>query len=218
LRLDRLFPGNETIAKAAGTFGARVDIRGTGNSIADMAAKSNGTISAAIANGRISNLLDALSSLNGGKALRVLAGGDKDIAVRCGGVAFDIASGQGTSTVFVIDTEQTQILGGGGFDLDHEQLDIKIEPKPKKPGILSFRTPVRIHGSFRDPQFALEKRPLALRIGAAIALAVVNPLAALIPLIETGPGEETNCSEVLGAVKAARAQAEPRAQTAKPPK
>lgn len=180
-----------------------------------MAAKSNGAISAAIANGSISNLLDALSGLNGGKALRVLAGGDKDIAVRCGGVAFDIVSGQGTSTVFVIDTEQTQILGEGGFDLAHEQLNIKIEPKPKKPDILSLRTPVRIHGSFRNPQFELEKGRLAARIGAAIALAVVNPLAALIPLIETGPGKETNCSEVLGSVKAARAQAEPQARTAK---
>ena len=206
LRLDRLFPENQSIAKAAGTLGAKFDVRGTGNSIADAAAKADGKLSAAISNGRISNLLDALSGLNGGKALRLLAGGDKDIAVRCGGVAFDIAKGQGTSTVLVVDTEQTQITGDGVFDLEHETFDLKIEPKPKKPGFLSLRTPVRLHGSFRNPEFALEKTPLAIRAGAVVALAVVNPLAALIPLIETGPGAETDCAEVLGQVRGADQQ------------
>jgi uncharacterized protein involved in outer membrane biogenesis len=206
LQLDRLLPDNQKIAKAAGTMGAKLDIRGTGNSIADAAARADGKLSAAISNGRVSNLLDALSGLNGGKALRLLAGGDKDIAVHCGGVAFDIAKGQGTSTVLVVDTEQTQITGDGVFDLEHETFDMKIEPKPKKPGILSLRTPVRLYGSFRNPEFALEKAPLALRAGAVIGLAVVNPLAALIPLIETGPGAETDCAEVLGQVKGADQQ------------
>jgi uncharacterized protein involved in outer membrane biogenesis len=207
LRLDRLFPESPTVAKAAGTIGARIDIRGTGNSIADAAAKSNGNMSAAIADGRISNLMDALSGLNGGKALRLLIGGDKDIAVRCGAVSFDVANGQGTSTLFVIDTEQTQVTGDGGFDLDHERFDIKIEPKPKKPGILSLRTPIRVYGSFRNPEFGLEKGPLVARAGAALALAAVNPLALLLPLIETGPGEETDCNDLFGSVKAARQQA-----------
>jgi uncharacterized protein involved in outer membrane biogenesis len=207
LRLDHLFPENKTIAKAVGTLGAKIDIHGTGNSIADIAAKADGKLSAAVANGRISNLLDALSGLNGGKALGLLIGGDKDIAVRCGGVAFNIAHGQGTSTVFVVDTEQTQVTGNGVFDLDHERFDMKIEPKPKKPGILSLRTPVRLYGSFRNPAFALDKAPLALRAGAALVLAAVNPFAALIPLLEPGSGVETDCNKVLGLVKGAREQA-----------
>jgi uncharacterized protein involved in outer membrane biogenesis len=207
LRFDHLFPENKAIAKAAGTLGAKIDIHGTGNSIADIAAKADGNLSAAVANGRISNLLDALSGLNGGKALRLLISGDKDIVVRCGGVAFDIAKGQGTSTVFVVDTEQTQITGNGVFDLDHEKFDIKIEPKPKKPGIFSLRTPVRLYGSFRNPEFALDKAPLTLRAGVALALAAVNPFAALIPLLESGSGVETDCNEVLGLVKGARTQA-----------
>ena len=38
-------------------------------------------------------------------------------------VVFDVKGGRGTSTLFVIDTEQTQILGTGGFDLEHERFD-----------------------------------------------------------------------------------------------
>jgi AsmA family protein len=196
LQLAQLVPENPRFAKAAGTVGGKIDLRGTGNSIADMAAKSDGNLGAVVAGGRISNLLDALSGLHGGKALQVLLSGDEDIAVRCGVVAFDVKAGKGTSSVFVVDTEQTQITGAGGFDFGPERIDMKIEPRPKKPGILSLRTPLRLHGSFRNPEITLEKAPLALRGVAALALALINPIAALIPLIETGPGVDTDCKDI----------------------
>ncbi|MDM0108434.1 AsmA family protein [Variovorax sp. J22R24] len=185
-----------TVAKGAGRVGATLRLKGTGNSIAAAAAKADGRIAATVVNGRISNLLDAASGFNGGKVLTLLAGGDKDIVIRCGGVVFDVAAGRGKSTLFVVDTEQTQVLGGGNFDLEHERFDITVAPKPKEVGLLSLRTPVRLHGSFKQPDFEIVKGPLAARVGAALGLAALNPLAALLPLIETGPGEETNCGDV----------------------
>ena len=83
-------PDSKTIAKGAGRVGATLRLKGTGNSIADAAAKADGRIAATVVNGRISNLLDAASGLNGGKVLTLLAGGDKDIVINCGGVAFDV--------------------------------------------------------------------------------------------------------------------------------
>jgi uncharacterized protein involved in outer membrane biogenesis len=207
IRVDRLLPDKEAIAKGAGTVGATVRLEGTGNSIADAAAKSNGRISAAIAGGRISNLLDAASSLNGGKVLELLAGGDKTISVNCGGMAFDVKDGQGTSSLFVIDTEQTQILGSGRFDLARERFDITIAPKPKRVGILSLRTPVRLYGSFKKPEFQIEKGPLLARAAGALALAAAAPLALLVPLVETGPGVDTNCAAVGQQVSGAQKQA-----------
>ena len=193
IRLDRLLPDKAAVAKGAGLVGATIHLEGTGNSIADAAAKANGRIAAAIAGGRISNLLDAASGLNGGKVLQLLASGDRVIDVNCGGMAFDVKDGRGTSSLFVVDTEQTQILGGGGFDLEHERFDITITPKPKRMGILSLRTPVRLYGSFKRPDFALEKGPLLARAGGVLALAAAAPLAAVIPLVETGPGVNTDC-------------------------
>jgi hypothetical protein len=63
-----------------------------------------------------------------------------------------------------------------------------------------------VRGSFRDVDISLDSSAVA-RAGAAAALALVNPLAALIPLIETGPGEDTHCGEVLAPVKGAAEQA-----------
>lgn len=218
IRVDRLMPSSkEAIAKGAGLLGATIQLKGSGNSIADAAARSDGRISAAIAGGRISNLLDAASGLNGGKVLRLLAGGDKTIDVNCGGMAFDVKDGQGTSTLFVVDTEQTQILGSGTFDLAHERFDMTVQPKPKHMGILSLRTPVRLYGSFRQPDFEIQKGPLIARAGGVIALAALAPIAALIPLIETGPGVDANCAAVGREVGEARKQADAPARKGRKP-
>ena len=187
IKVAQLFPTLPSVAKGVGELGAQIRLSGNGNSIADAAANANGSVTAAIANGRISNLLDAFAGLNGGKVISLLVGGDKDIAVNCGGMAFAVKDGIGQSQLFVIDTAQTRIDGSGSFSLKDERFDIVVVPKPKKPGILSLRTPVHLFGSFRHPDFGLDKRQLALRAGAAVALALVNPLTALIPLIETGP-------------------------------
>jgi uncharacterized protein involved in outer membrane biogenesis len=166
-------------------------------------------VQAALSQGQVSNLLDAVSGLNGGKIISLLMGGDQAIPINCGAVSFDVKDGQGRSEVFVVDTMDTRIEGDGTFDLDRERFDLTIAPKPKKAGILSLRTPVRVYGSFRSPGFELDKAGLALRGGGALALALVNPLAALIPLIETGPGEDTDCRQLLAAAGPAAKAAAP---------
>ena len=207
IKVAKLFPTMPAVAKGVGEIGAQIRLSGTGSSIADAAANADGSLTAAIANGRVSNLIDAISGLNGGKILTLFIGGDKDIAVNCGGIAFDVKDGIGTSQLMVIDTEQTRIDGSGTFSLKDEQFDINVAPKPKKPGILSLRTPVHLYGSFRHPDYGLDKGKLILRAGSAVALALVNPFTALLPLIETGPGKDTDCARLLVPVQGARLQA-----------
>lgn len=216
LKLAKLVPPSPRLAPSSGAMGARAQLSASGNSIADLAAKADGQVQAALSQGQVSNLLDAVSGLNGGKVLTLLMGGDKPIPIHCGAVSFKVKDGQGRSELFVIDTEDTRIEGEGGFDLDRERLDLTIAPKPKRAGILSLRTPVHVFGSFRAPDFALDKAGLVLRGGGAVALALVNPLAALIPLIETGPGEDTNCQQLLAAAQPAAKAAAPSSPRAKP--
>lgn len=210
IRVDRLIPPSSSIAKGAGLLGAKIQLAGAGNSIAEAAAKSDGHISVAIANGRVSNLLDAASGLNGGKVLRLLVGGDKAIKVNCGGLAFDVKNGKGTSSLFVVDTEQTQILGSGRFDLKEERFDLTVTPKPKRMGLFSLRTPVQVYGSFKRADYKLEKGPLLARTAGVIALAAIAPFAALIPLIETGPGQATDCTALHRKIGVANQKAESR--------
>ncbi|RZI60325.1 MAG: AsmA family protein [Pseudomonas sp.] len=208
IKVAKLVPKQKQLAEGAGQLGGIIRLKGAGNSIADAAAKANGNIQLAVANGRISNLVDALSGLNGGKVIQLLVAGDQTIAINCGGVAFDIVDGMGKSTLMVIDTEQTQILGSGTFDLTKERFDIKVEPKPKRMGILSLRTPMRAYGTFKHPEFKIEKGPLLARAGGALAMIAAAPLAALLPLIETGPGTTTDCKAIERKTKSAKQQAQ----------
>lgn len=58
---------------------------------------------------------------------------------------------------------------------------------------MSLRGPLKIGGNFKDPSFRPEAGPLILRAAAATALYSVAPPAALLALIETGPGENIDC-------------------------
>jgi uncharacterized protein involved in outer membrane biogenesis len=206
LKLAQLLPNSPKLAKAQGTVGGRIILSGVGPSIADFAARSNGRISLLMTHGEISNLLDAAAGLNGGKVLQLLIRGDRQIALRCGAAVFEVKAGQGQSKLLVVDTAQTRIDGAGSFDLDHERFDVTITPRPKRTGILSLRTPVRLFGSFRHPDYTLDKQSLALRAGGAVALALLAPFAALLPLIETGPGADADCAHLFP-VKAASGSA-----------
>ncbi|MEO6626368.1 MAG: AsmA family protein [Burkholderiaceae bacterium] len=200
LQLSKLFPTLPGAARGVGGLGAQIRLQGAGNSIAAAAGASKGSASAILSKGRLSNLVDAFAGLNGGKILALLVGGDKDIALNCGAAAFSVHNGLGQSELFVVDTEQTRIDGKGTFNLKDELLDFTVEPKPKRPGIFSLRTPLHLKGTFRHPDAGLDKGPLIARAGGAALLALVNPLAALIPLIETGPGTDADCRAALAQV------------------
>lgn len=199
LQMAKVLPESPRIARSAGTLGGKVHLKGTGDSIADAAATANGEMAVAMANGRISNLVDAAASLNGGKVLALLAGGDKEIAVHCGAVVFDVQKGLGKSRVMAIDTAQTVVQGEGTFTLQDERFDMRVVARPKEPGILSLRTPVHAWGSFRNPQFEFEKAPIAARAGAALALAAINPFAAVLALIEPGTDDVAGCQQASAA-------------------
>jgi hypothetical protein len=72
-----------------------------------------------------------------------------------------------------------------------------LKPQPKDMSILSLRSPLRIGGTFADLSAGPEKSALAGRAGIALALAAINPLLALAATIETGPGANTDCAQVL---------------------
>ena len=64
---------------------------------------------------------------------------------------------------------------------------------------------------------------LAMRIGSAVLLGIfATPVAALIPLVETGPGEDNNCRALIASVKDGKShsskEASPQKKEAQPKK
>ena len=135
--------------------------------------------------------------LDGGEVIKFLVRGDRNVQLRCAAAAFGVNQGLMTSKTIVLDTTDTVINGRGSINLANETLDLILDPAPKDQSILSFRSPLRIGGTFASPSAGPDKGALAGRAGAAIALGLLNPLLALAATIETGPGQDENCSAIL---------------------
>jgi uncharacterized protein involved in outer membrane biogenesis len=158
LRLERLIPALAQNARSAGAIRGDVSIAGQGNSIAAMLGNATGSFTARIEDGSISNLADAKLGLNFGKVLAVMLRGDRNIAINCGAIAFDVRAGRGKSRTVVLDTAQTHTTGVGTLDLKEERWGLLLSPEPKKPGLLTRRASIRVDGSFRDAQASIEER------------------------------------------------------------
>ncbi|MDB5814692.1 MAG: AsmA [Rhodocyclales bacterium] len=202
-KLAELFPTVKIMRDSQGSVGAKIHVLGHGNSIADILGTSNGTAQLAMSGGTVSDLMMEVVGLDGVGIAKYLVAGDQQTPIRCAGASFKVNNGLASSEVIVFDTDNTRVDGGGNVDMKNEQFDILLTPRPKHRSILVLRVPVRVHGSFAKPGYSVKTGELAMRGGAAVALGMVNPLLALVPLIETGPGTNTDCAAVFRATASA---------------
>jgi uncharacterized protein involved in outer membrane biogenesis len=176
-----------------------------------MLGNGDGELGMAVTGGGISNLLIELVGLDASESLGFLIRGDKPTRLRCAIARFDILHGLATSQGLVIDTDDTRIDGSGTIDFGSEQLNLVFKPHPKDISLFAARSPLMIKGTFAKPGFGVDKPALIGRLGAAIGLGLLNPLAALIPLIETGTGTDADCQALLSNLReAARNSGAPR--------
>lgn len=197
IELKRAFPTIKLMQSSEGRIGGNIQLKSKGNSVAAMLGNADGKLSIGLNGGEISNLIVELMGLDAGEALKFWLGGDHTTRIRCGGAAFVVNQGKGVSQRILLDTVDTRIDGAGSFDLKDEKFDITLRPQPKDKSILVLRTPLHLHGSFTDPHVSLDKKGLIARGGGALLLGLINPMAALIPLIETGGGKDGVCTDVL---------------------
>jgi uncharacterized protein involved in outer membrane biogenesis len=207
IKLQQLLPDSKMMRASAGTVGAQIRLSGHGNSVAGMLATADGEASLAMAGGELSGLLLEAINLNGTGILKYLAFGDQSLPNRCSAASFDVKNGIATSRAMVFDTAISNIQGEGSIDFKQEQLDIRLDAKPKRKSIFVARTPIHIQGPFSNPGYALEAGPLLARGGAAAALSVINPIAAVLALIETAPGRDANCAQLMALAADAQREA-----------
>lgn len=187
LRQER---GDDGQPWVAGVLSGRARVTGQGRSTADMLATLDGHIGASMRDARVSHLVVEAGGIDIAQALGVVVRGDDMLPVSC--AAADIVADDGVLTprAFVIDTPDSMISIDGRISLADETLDLRAVVSPKDFSPVTLRTPVRVTGRFADPQVELEKGPLGRKLAAAALLALVNPLAALIPLLDPGEGDK----------------------------
>ena len=197
VQLNQLFPTIQTTKSGLGKISGQVALKGRGNSMAQMLGSASGDVAVLMGKGEISNILLEFMGLDGGEVIKFLLRGDRNVQLRCAAAAFDVKQGMMSSKVIVLDTTDTVINGSGQINLANETLDILLKPEPKDVSILSLRSPLKIGGTFAAPTAGPDKVALGARAGLAIALGVINPFLALLATIETGPGQDADCTGAL---------------------
>ena len=176
-----------------GRLEGELDLRGTGASIGAMLATASGHVHLSAGKGQVSRLMMEQTGLHLLEILSLKLWGDQTVAMNCARLDFKVVQGVMQADTLVLDTAVNTLRGSGKVDLAQEALDLTIVPRSKVHSIVALRSPIHITGNLGKPELALDGARLAARGVGALALALVNPLLILLPLVETGSGVQNAC-------------------------
>lgn len=202
LSLNKFFENTRFATTTQGFFGGSLSLAGTGASLADVLGSSNGDTAIIISGGQISLLLIEASDVDLGEAIPLFLGKDKSTKIRCGVADFDVKDGQLNSKTFVLDTNDSTLVGKVDIDLKQEKIEARLDAKPKDNSLLSARIPITLSGNLKSPRIGLDAEKTGARGAVAIALGtLLTPFAALLAFIDAGDAKDTDCHALISAAK-----------------
>ncbi len=197
IQLAKLLPLVTLNKTSIGRINGELDLVGSGNSVGHMLASANGKFGLVVDGGLVSKLLMEEVGLHLWEILSLNITGDKQIKLRCAVADFDVHQGIMQTKALVFDTEVTTIIGSGNINLAQEKLDLTLNQKTKSTSPLALHSPIYVRGTLAKPEVGVDKVRVAARALGAIALGIVNPFLTLLPLLDAGPGQDSNCAELL---------------------
>ena len=198
IEIKQLFPTIEKMQATVGTINGDAQLSATGASVASLLGSSDGEVKALVNQGTISKMLLEMAGLNVGNIIVTKLFGDRPVQLNCLAADFNVNDGVMQSQVFVVDTQEAIIRVNGTVNLANEQMDLTIKPDTKALRLFTLRAPLYVRGPFSKPDVSVDKGVLALKAGgAAVLAAAAAPVAALIPLINAGPGENSDCGRLV---------------------
>ena len=207
LQLGQLFPTIQSNKASVGDIGGLVELKGAGNSVAQMLGSSNGKIGFFMDGGEISQFMMELVALDLWGVAKTQLQGDKPVEVRCAVADFDVKNGVMNTNAFVFDTSVVKVEGGGTINLKTEQMDLKLNPKPKDSSVASLNSPLYVRGTFSKPQVSPDVGRLAAKGVGAVLMGIINPLLAVLPLVKEGKGEDSACNQLMAEATKLKQQA-----------
>lgn len=72
-----------------------------------------------------------------------------------------------------------------------------FQPQNQKHQPVALHSPIYVRGSLAQPKVEVDKVRVTARAVGAVILGAINPLLALIPLIDAGPGQDSDCGQLV---------------------
>jgi AsmA family protein len=173
----------------SGKLDALVKVKGAGRSTAEILGSLGGDIRIHLRDATISHLVVEAGGLDVAQALGLVFKGDDALPILCNVVDLDVVNGVAQPKVFVLNTRDSTIWIDGTISLKTEAMDLRAVVSPKDFSPLTLRTPIHVRGTLGNPAVSIEAGKLVGKAGAAGLLALLNPLAAIIPFIDPGARE-----------------------------
>lgn len=191
INLARLLQQESSASTTFGVVGGQGKFWLRGDSVAALAASTDGGLLFLMTGGTLNALLVELASLDIGEALLAAVGLADPVAVDCGYASLHSTAGIVDVYRFVVDTKATTFFLNGEINLRNETLDLTLYPQSKDAGFPAAEAAIVISGPLQEPQVDLQEEDLAgLALGALALGAIAGPAGALLPLVEAGLQDE----------------------------
>ena len=188
-----------------GTIKARVQMKGTGNTVRQSLGTSNGRIAVILPRGTFWTSYTQLAEFDIGTFVQKMFEKKlkEPVEVNCGLIAFTVRDGIAAADPVLIDTQKNVMTAKGGFSFKDESLSLAFRADAKKISLFSGQSPVGIGGHFAAPAFQIVTPQLLARAGIGVALGVVGGPAALLAFVDPGDAKGAQCGPVLEGARAA---------------
>ena len=183
IRQPRATPGPPWVS---GLLNGQLKVQGRGRSTAEILAHLSGNARSDLQGGAVSHLAIEAAGLDLAESLGLLVAGDGVLPVTCAVADLVAEGGVWRTRTMVLDTPDSTLWVDGVVALASETLDLRVVVSPRDLSPLALRSPLRLRGSLAQPVVSVDKGPLGRKLASALLLGLLNPLAALIPLIDTG--------------------------------
>ena len=189
-----------------GTLGARVKMKGTGDTVRDSLATSNGRIAVILPAGSLWTRNIQLAEFDIGTFVQKMFEKKlKDpVQINCGLIGFTVRDGVAAADPILIDTDKNVMTAKGGFSFKNESMDIRFRADAKKFSLFSAQSPVGIGGYFAAPKLQIITPELIARGGIGLGLGIAaGPVGALLAFVDVGDAKAAQCGPVLSGATAA---------------
>ncbi|MEJ6001199.1 AsmA family protein [Paucibacter soli] len=192
VRLERWVRQERSLAKAppwlSGQLRGQAQLHGQGRSTAEILASLQGRVRSELLEGTVSHLAIEAAGLDLAQGLGVALKGDDALTLPCAVADLQAKAGVLSPRVLVMDTRDSTVWVDGTLSLRQEALDLRVLVSPKDFSPLTLRAPLRVQGQLAAPTLTVDKGPIAAKLAGSLLLGLINPLAALLPLIDLGDG------------------------------
>jgi hypothetical protein len=167
-------------------FGARIRLKGRGDTIRAALEHAEGHVGFVAGQGRVAKVAATVLAQDMGKTLGAVIGGDSDetVGLTCIAAGFDARKGVLRAAPFLIETEISRSRGEGTITLDGERIALVIGGTARDPSGLPLVDPITLGGTLSEPALGISGTASGKGGIGGVAGALFKSLGAALGLTE----------------------------------